>query len=91
MADKFQYTYADPEDITSISGSTPYGLYDGDGAFVSESVQICKFVSRRLGHPTMQLEFNSGSIYATFEEAISEYSQQINHYNMKDYLVSSTK
>ena len=34
----------------------------------------------------MQLEFNSGSIYACFEEAVSEYSQQINHYNTKNWL-----
>ena len=34
----------------------------------------------------MQLEFNSGSIYACFEEAVSEYSQQINHYNTKNWM-----
>ena len=34
----------------------------------------------------MQLEFGSGSIYACFEEAVSEYSQQINHYNTKNWM-----
>ena len=34
----------------------------------------------------MQLEFNSGSMYACFEEAVSEYSQQINHYNTKNWM-----
>jgi hypothetical protein len=34
----------------------------------------------------MQLEFNSGSIYACLEEAVSEYSQQINHYNTKNWM-----
>ena len=86
MADKFGYIYEDPTEPTDISGSTPYGTYDNDNAFVSESVGLCKFVARRLGHPIMQLEFNSGSIYATFEEATSEYSTQINHYNMKNWL-----
>ena len=38
-------------------------------------------VSRRLGHPVMQLEIDSGSMYAMFEEAVSEYSTQVNHYN----------
>ena len=37
----------------------------------------------------MQLEFNTGSIYATFEEAISEYSTQINHYNIKNWMWES--
>ena len=86
MADKFQYVYTDPSDVNQITGSTPYGLYDADSTFVAESLQICKFVSRRLGHPVMQLEFNSGSIYSMYEEAVSEYSQQINHYNTKNWM-----
>ena len=83
---KFAYLYTEPENIHQVTGSTPYGTYDADHQFQSESLNICKFVSRRLGHPVMQLEFNSGSIYATFEEAVSEYSQQINHYNIKNWM-----
>tara|TARA_B100000287_G_scaffold349413_1_gene337959 strand:- start:1199 stop:2383 length:1185 start_codon:yes stop_codon:yes gene_type:complete len=86
MADKFQYIYKDPTEISQIAGSTPYALYDNDHSFVSESIQMCKFVARRLGHPVMQLEFGSGSIYSMFEEAVSEYSQLINQYNMKNWL-----
>ena len=83
---KFDYVYTDPSAVENVVGQTPYGIYDSDETFVSESLQVCKFVARRLGHPVMQLEFNSGSIYAMFEEAISEYSTQINHYNMKNWL-----
>ena len=86
---KFSYIYEDPSVPADIVGQTPYGTYDNDIAFQSESFQACKFVSRRLGHPIMQLEFNTGSIYATFEEAISEYSQQINHYNIKNWMWES--
>jgi hypothetical protein len=86
MSDKFGYIYTDPTSSLQVTGSTPYGIYDADSDFQDESLQVCKFVSRRLGHPVMQLEFNSGSIYAMFEEAISEYSQQINHFNMKNWL-----
>ena len=86
---KFVYLYEDPTDGLQVTGSTPYGTYDADTAFVSESLNVCKFVARRLGHPVMQLEMNSGSIYAMFEESISEYSQQINHYNMKNWMWNS--
>ena len=87
MADKFQYIYSDPTDSTNacLTG-TPYGTFNTDATFCNESVNVCKFVAKRLGHPVMQLEFNSGSIYAMFEEAVSEYSQQIHHYNMKNWL-----
>ena len=86
MADKFQYLYQDPTDVLAITGSTPFGIYDNDVAFQSESVQLCKFVARKLGYPVMQLEFNSGSIYACYEEAVSEYSSHINNYNIKNWM-----
>ena len=85
---KFQYVYEDPSiaDNACVNDSTPFGVYDNDATFCSESISVCKFVARRLGFPTMQLEYGSGSIYAMFEESVSEYSQQINHYNMKNWL-----
>ena len=85
---KADFIYADPT-TTNISGSTPYGTYDNDNAFVTESISVCKFVARRLGHPVMQVEIDSGSIYAMYEEAVSEYSTHINHYNIKNWLWES--
>jgi hypothetical protein len=85
---KFNYIYSDPT-ISSFTGDdtpTPYGIYDNDVAFISESVDVAQYVSRKLGHPVMQLEFNSSSIWACLEEAVSEYSQQINHYNTKNWM-----
>ena len=86
---KFSYLYADPTSTTEVVGATPYGTYDSDIAFQSESLSVCKFVAKRLGHPVMQLEFDSGSIYAMYEEAVSEYSQQINQYNIKNWMWNS--
>jgi hypothetical protein len=80
------FLYEDPTDALQVTGSTPHAIYDNDSEFQSDSLTVCKYVSRKLGHPVMQLEFNSGSIYACFEEAVSEYSQQINHYNTKNWL-----
>jgi len=100
---KFSYTYQDPT-VASFSaslalkinntpptgsGPTPYGTYDNDASFVSESINVCKWTARRLGHPIMQLEFNSGSIWACFEEAVSEYSTHINNYNIKNWMWNS--
>ena len=83
---KFSYLYTDPTGSGEIVGRTPYGIYDADVQFQSESLKVTKYVARKLGHPVMQLEFNSGSIYAMFEESVSEYSQHINQYNMKNWL-----
>jgi|TARA_Y100000034_G_C6869311_1_gene396611 hypothetical protein len=81
---KFAYVYVDP--TLNASGSTPYGIYDNDSAFQADSITVTKWVARRLGFPVMQLEIYSGSIWACFEEAVSEYSLHINNYNMKNWL-----
>ena len=73
---KFQYTYSDPTISTSANGDTPYGIYDNDTAFVSESVDVCKWTAKRLGHPVMQLEFNSSSILANKPNTVNMYSLQ---------------
>ena len=83
---KFNFIYEDPSNGDEVTGSTPHGIYDNDSEFQNDSLTTCKYVARKLGHPVMQLEFNSGSIYACLEEAVSEYSQQINHYNTKNWL-----
>jgi len=67
-------------------GPTPYGIYDADKAFASESIDVSRYVARKLGHPVMQLEFNSASIWACFEEATSDYSTYINNYNARNWL-----
>ena len=85
---KFNYLYTDPTiaNFTQSDAPTPYGIYDSDVSFISESVDVAQYVSRKLGHPVMQLEFNSGSIWACFEEAVSEYSLHINNYNTKNWM-----
>ena len=81
---KFLFIYEEPSSYTT--GQTPHGIYDTDTEYQSDSLTTCKYVASKLGHPIMQLEFNSGSMYACFEEAVSEYSQQINHYNTKNWM-----
>ena len=83
---KFLFLYQDPSSALEVTGSTPHGIYDTDSEFQTDSLTTCKYVAQKLGHPVMQLEFNSGSIYACFEEAVSEYSQQINHYNTRNWM-----
>jgi hypothetical protein len=84
---KSDYIYTDP--TVYLNGQTPFTLYDDDNTFKTDAVNVTKWVAQRLGHPVMQLEFNSGSIYATFEESISEYSTHINNYNIKNWMWNS--
>jgi len=76
------------------SGQTPYGFYDSDSEFAgSSNNSVDKFAdwaARRLGYPIMAVELQSGSFYACYEESITEYSAQVNQFNIKDNLLHLT-
>ncbi len=70
------------------SGNTPWGFYDSDNEFTSSADKFADWSARRLGYPIMAIELQSGSFYACFEEAITEYSAQVNQFNIKDNLLT---
>tara|TARA_Y100000310_G_scaffold113356_1_gene111875 strand:- start:520 stop:1689 length:1170 start_codon:yes stop_codon:yes gene_type:complete len=71
----------------SSSGETPFGFYDTDTEFISEIDSFANWAAKKLGYPVVQLELVSGSFYACFEEAITEYSANVNQYNIKENLM----
>ena len=72
------------------SGQTPWGLYDSDSSFASDVDKFADWCARRLGYPIMSVELQSGSFYACFEESVTEYSAQVNQFNIKDNLLHLT-
>ena len=74
------------------SGQTPFGLYDSDtdfsGSGASSVDRFADWAARRLGYPIMAVELPSGSLYACFEESITEYSAQVNQFNIRENLLS---
>ena len=70
------------------SGDTPWGLYDTDTEFTSSAEKFAGWAARRLGYPITAVELTSGSFYACFEESVTEYSAQVNQFNIKDNLLS---
>ena len=74
------------------SSQTPYGFYDTDTEFSgSGNHSVDKFAdwaSKRLGYPIVEVEMPSGSFYACYEESITEYSAQVNQFNIRDNLLS---
>ena len=57
-------------------GQTPFGFYDTDTEFTSSADKVASFCAIRLGYPLMDVELNSGSFYACFEEAITTYGNE---------------
>ena len=74
--------------VTTASDSTPFGLYDSDTTFQTDAPKFAKWCAQRLGYPIMAIELQDTQFYACFEEAITEYSAQVNQFNIRVNLLS---
>ena len=77
-----------PGSGSAVSGNTPFGFYDTDSEFQTEAPKFATWCAQRLGYPLMNVELQDKQFYACLEESVSEYSAQINQFNIKDNLLS---
>jgi len=77
-----------PGSGSAVSGNTPFGLYDGDSTFQGDAPKFATWAARRLGYPIMAIELQDSQFYTCFEEAITEYSAQVNQFNIRENLLS---
>ena len=69
---------------TFTTGSTPFGFYDNDTDFQADADKVAKFCGTRLGYPLMDVELQSGSFYACFEEAVTTYGNEVFQYKIRE-------
>ena len=80
-----------PGSSSFSAGETPYGFYDTDAHFTTGAHSVDKFAdwaAKRLGYPIVAVEMQEQQFYACYEEAITEYSAQINQFNIKDNMLA---
>jgi len=76
-----------PGSSSFVSGSsTPFGIYDADTSFQTDAPKTADWCAKRLGYPIIDVELTSGSFFACFEEATSEYGAQVNQFNIRNNL-----
>ena len=74
---------------TFTSGSsTPFGIYDNDSIFQTDAPKVASWCAQRLGYPIIDVELEGPNFFAVFEEAVSEYSSQVNQFNIRNNLGS---
>jgi hypothetical protein len=73
---------------SSTTRPTPFGYYDGDASFKVEADKVADWCAKRLGFPIMEVELQDVHFFAAFEEAVTEFSTQVNMYNAKDYMLT---
>ena len=69
---------------TFTTGSTPFGFYDTDTDFQTDADKVASFCATRLGYPLMDVELDSGSFYACFEEAVTTYGNEVFQYKIRE-------
>ena len=66
--------------------ATPFGIYDNDSDFKTDAPKTAVWVAKRLGYPIVNIELDNQQIWACFEESVSEYSAQVNQFNLRNNL-----
>ena len=81
-----------PGSSSFSAGETPYGFYDSDTEFSGSGAhsvdRFSDWAAKRLGYPIVAVEMQEQQFYACYEEAITEYSAQINQFNIKDNMLA---
>ena len=77
-----------PGSGSAVSGNTPFGFYDDDSVFQTDAPKFATWCAKRLGYPITAVELQDTQFYTCFEESITEYSAQVNQFNIKDNLLS---
>ena len=71
-----------------VSGSTLFGYFDTSSEFQRDAPISANWAARRLGYPSIDIEMDSGSFYVCFEEAILEYSSQVQTFTIRENMLS---
>lgn len=69
-------------------GQTPFGYYDYDPNFQQDVDNVADWCAKKLGYPIMEVELQDINLYACIEEAVTEFSTQVNMFNAKDYMLT---
>jgi hypothetical protein len=75
-----------PGSSSFTTGQTPFGIYDEDTLFSDDAPKVSLWCARRLGYPIIDVELIDEQFYACLEEATSEYSSQVNQFNIRNNL-----
>lgn len=77
-----------PGSSSFAPGRTPFGFFDADPQFQIDADNVAQWCASRLGYPIVDIELQAENFYSCFEEAIAEYSNQVNQFNIQQNLLS---
>jgi hypothetical protein len=77
-----------PGSSSFTTGSTPFGFYDNEPTFRDQIDKASKWAATRLGYPIVDVELQPVNFYTCFEEAVYEYTSQVNQFNIRQNMLN---
>ena len=71
-----------PGSSSFFPGDTPFGFYDNDQSFQTDSERVATWCASRLGYPLVDIELQAINFFAAFEEATNEYGTQLYNFQI---------
>ena len=71
-----------PGSSSFFPGDTPFGFYDNDQSFQTDSEMVATWCASRLGYPLVDIELQAVNFFAAFEEATNEYGTQLYNFQI---------
>ncbi|HCV02670.1 MAG TPA: hypothetical protein DG048_08500 [Pseudoalteromonas sp.] len=72
--------------LAEVAGLLPYGIYSDSEAFLAGAVDQVAYTYKKLGGDVLDIELKTGNVYASYEEAVLEYSYIVNLHQAKNSL-----
>jgi hypothetical protein len=73
---------------SQVTGALPIGAYTASAEFISGASAQVAYVFKKLGGDVVDIELTPSNVYASYEEAVLEYSYIINLHQAKNVLSS---
>ena len=72
--------------IGDVAFTLPFGVYNSSAQFLSGAVDQVAYTYKKLGGDVVDIELTVGNVYASYEEAVLEYSNIINSHQASNVL-----
>ena len=73
-----------PGSASFVTGSTPFGYFDTDAQFAAHAPKVADYCAKKLGYPVQDVELDQSHFFEAFEDAVMEYSAQVNQFNIRE-------
>ena len=77
-----------PGSSSFFPGDTPFGFYDNQIDFQTDSDKVVTYCARRLGYPIMDVELQDLNFYTAFEDAVTTYGNELYAYKVRENYLS---